>query len=139
MSVLSSAAMIHTYVARAPHTYTQKRRRCAVPRTREHYNLLSGWRTLRSTIESNNGETGLRKCRGWKLKRETPGGFSGRENARCGRAMKKIAPLKNAHLIVGNEFGSLNSIAKFCECTYMYLDTTLHFFSCSSSDKFDTF
>jgi len=74
-----------------------------------------------------------------EIKARDTGGFSGRENARRGRAMKKIAPLKNAHLIVGNEFGSLNSIAKFCECTYMYLDTTLHFFSCSSSDKFDTF
>lgn len=57
--------------------------------TREHYNLLSGWRTLRSTIESNNGETGLRKCRGWKLKRETPEGAKARASDE-----KDRAPLK---------------------------------------------
>lgn len=89
----------NTYTYVNTHIHTQKRRRCAVPRTREHYNLLSGWRTLRSTIESNNGETGLRKCRGWKLKRETPEeGEVLREGECASRPSdeKDRAPLKNA-------------------------------------------
>jgi len=59
----------------------------------------------RSTIESNNGETGLRKCRGWKLKRETTRGAQrGRANPRSGSVDEKDrAPLKNVLLIVGNE------------------------------------
>lgn len=73
----------------------------AVPhvRTREHYNLLSGWRTLRSTIESNNGETGLRKCRGWKLKRETAGGGARAQQRRDGGRTRASGEKKDRGLL----------------------------------------
>ena len=96
-------------VARTPskrvRTHTAEAQRCAVPCTREHYNLLSGWRTLRSTIESNNGETGLRKCRGWKLKRETTGPERGRIVGISIGACEKDLPLLSLSLSLSSLSG----------------------------------